>query len=222
MIGKINNLFRGWKNSRMPKIFCIGRNKTGTTSMAEFLGQCGYNVAPQTPAELLIDQWHASNFEPIIRFARTAGNAFQDIPFSLPETFVALHKAFPESKFILTVRGSSDDWYRSLTNYHAKLFGHGKIPDKNDLMEADYNGKGWMWKVNQMVYHTPENDIYNREILIAHYEKYNNDVIRYFSLFPGNLLVVNLADADAPERIAQFLNLKAPVPEMPWENKNVK
>lgn len=201
------------------KVFCIGRNKTGTTSMAEFLAQNGFAVAPQTPAELMIDDWYAGRFEPIIRFAQAAGDAFQDIPFSLPGTWIALHQAFPDSRFILTVRDSAEDWYRSLTSFHAKLFGNGRIPSKEDLMRAEYNGKGWMWKVNRMVYNTPEDDPYNREMLIAHYTKYNQDVVDYFSKHPGKLLVVNLSERDAAERIARFLELTHPVGEMPWENR---
>jgi hypothetical protein len=187
--------------------------------MAEFLSRNGYTVAPQTPAELMIDDWHAGHFEPIISFARTEGDAFQDIPFSLPGTYIALHQVFPDSRFILTIRDSAEDWYRSLTTFHAKLFGNGQIPRKEDLMRAEYNGKGWMWKVNRMVYNTPDNDIYNREMLIAHYNKYNQDVMDYFSKYPGSLLMVNLSEPDAADRIGRFLELKLPVGEMPWENK---
>lgn len=41
------------KFSKKQKVFCIDRNKTGTTSMAKLFGQLGYKVAPQLPAELL-------------------------------------------------------------------------------------------------------------------------------------------------------------------------
>ncbi len=87
------------------KIFCIGRNKTGTTSLHAALIEMGIVVGRQRHAELMIGDWSKRDFRRLISFCRTA-QAFQDIPFSLPYTFQALDMAFPRSKFILTVRES--------------------------------------------------------------------------------------------------------------------
>jgi len=76
-------------------------------------------------------------------FCRTA-QAFQDMPFSLSFTYMALDKKFRESKFILTARDSSGQWYESLVRSHSKLFGNGNLPDTNDLKNADYCYKGYM------------------------------------------------------------------------------
>ena len=43
---------------------------------------------------------------------------FQDIPFSLPEFYRYVYKKYPKSKFILTVRSSSDIWFNSFNKYY--------------------------------------------------------------------------------------------------------
>ena len=71
------------------QIFCIGRNKTGTTSLAEALTELGIIVGEQNLAEHLIHDWARRDFRRLFLYCRTA-QAFQDIPFSLPFTFQAL------------------------------------------------------------------------------------------------------------------------------------
>src|SRR5437763_5861921 len=87
------------------KIFCIGRNKTGTTSLTKAMMELGFITGNQGRAERLIDCYKLRNFKPIIAYCKTA-QFFRDVPFSLPFTFIALDVAFPGSKFILTVRDS--------------------------------------------------------------------------------------------------------------------
>lgn len=90
------------------KIFCIGRNKTGTTTIAHTLAELGYRVAPQRYAELLADDCYLrGKFGLIVEFCRYY-NAFQDVPFSWPRTYRVLDEAFPNARFILTVRDSPE------------------------------------------------------------------------------------------------------------------
>ena len=201
------------------KVFCIGRNKTGTTSLAKIFRKIGLKVAPQYDFELLVNDWYSGDYSKIIKKVKKKGNAFQDIPFSLPDTYKILDKEFPKSKFILTVRDSPEVWYKSLTKFHSKLFGNGKIPTKEDLQNAEYIYHGWMWDVNRMVYNTPENDIYNKEMLIQHYTDHNNAVIEYFKDRPHKLLIINLKEPKALEKICDFLDAKQTIEKMPWENK---
>ena len=86
---------------RTSKVFCVGRNKTGTTSLDVALRELGYLMGDQREAEWLIDAYAARDFKPIVEYCRSA-EAFQDVPFSYPYTYVVLDQAFPESKFILT------------------------------------------------------------------------------------------------------------------------
>jgi hypothetical protein len=201
------------------KIFCIGKNKTGTTSIEKIFKMAGYHVGSQNIGEGLMKFWKKNDFRPIIKFAKYGGEAFQDIPFSWPNTYRVLADNFPESKFILTIRDSGEEWYQSFIHFHSKLFGQGSLPTKYHLINADYNKKGWAWESFRLLHDSPEEDIYNKEILISDYNKHNQEVISFFSGTPERLLVVNLKDKDAAKRITDFLDLPFTLSEIPWENK---
>ncbi|WP_420578295.1 sulfotransferase [Ekhidna sp.] len=201
------------------KIFCVGRNKTGTTSLAKLFKNLNIPVASQRPAELLFDDWKNHDFSRLTKMVKYGGVVFQDVPFSLPNTYQVLYEAYPSSKFILTVRDSPEEWYTSLTSYHSKVFNNGKLPDKQALQNANYVYKGWMWKMFSHIYKTPDHDLYNEKVLKNHYSDHNNEIIDFFSDKPGKLLVVNLKDEDAANRISRFLGLKKKIEKIPWENK---
>ena len=201
------------------KYFCIGRNKTGTTSLKKAFVDLGYPVGDQRIAEVLFDKYYSrGEFQPIVEYCQSA-QIFQDVPFSWPETFKHLDKAYPGSKFILTVRNDAEQWYRSLTRFHAKKWGrNGRIPTSEDLKNATYIDKGNPYKLIEL-YGTSDEDPYNKEILIAHYNKHVQDVMDYFRHRTKDLLIINLADKNSYQRFVEFLNIDSPYDDFPWENK---
>ena len=226
------NAKRGWRAARLlkqvalgtirsagrPKVFCVGRNKTGTSSLAAALAELGFAVGIQSLAERLLQDWARRDFRRLFLYCRTA-QAFQDVPFSLPFTFQALDQRFPGSKFILTVRHSSAEWYDSLTRFHAALFGRGNVPGTDDLRSARYVRPGYPLECNRLLYDTPESDPYHRETLMASYEAHNRAVIEYFRHRPGDLLVLNVAEPDAYSNLCAFLGRPRTDRPFPWENK---
>lgn len=201
------------------KYFCIGRNKTGTTSLKKAFSDLGFKIGNQRVAEMLILEYARANFELIIKYCKTA-QVFQDVPFSFPDTYRHLDKAFPGSKFILTIRDSPEQWYKSLVNFHSRLFGGGQIPTAEQLKNASYVWKGWMWLSNRINYNTPEDDIYNKDILIQHYKDHNNRVLEYFKDRPNDLLVLNLAEKGAYQKFLNFIGMShSPHDDFPWINK---
>jgi len=204
--------------SNKPKVFCIGLNKTGTTSMAKTLNDLGFLVGSQRLAELLLDDWVNRDFRSIINYCYTA-QAFQDIPFSLPYSFQALDGYFPNSKFILTIRDNAEQWYNSLTQFHAKFFGKGKIPTINDLKEADYIYPGYIYKIFKWTFNTPEEDPYNKNVLISNYEIYNSVVQDYFKFRPEAFLMINLSESDSYQKLCNFLGKPYHNEIFPHENK---
>jgi len=207
-----------WRARGKCKVFCIGKNKTGTTSVARAFRGLGLIVGNQYLAELLLHDWARRDFRRIIGYCYTA-QAFQDVPFSLAGTFRALDQHFPGSKFILTVRDSPEQWYNSLTNYHAALFGHGHVPTLADLKAATYVYPGFAYEANRLTYDTPPDDPYNKEWLIAHYEAHNKAVVEHFGHRPEDLLVLNVAEPGAYDALCAFLGKPATGQEFPWENK---
>lgn len=200
------------------KIFCIGKNKTGTTSIKQSLIDLGYILGNQQKAERLYSYYSSRDFRPIVRYCRTA-QAFQDVPFSWPYTYQAMDQAFPGSKFILSVRQSADEWYRSLTRFHAQLLGLNHTPGKEDLKRADYINPGAMWEINRMLYDTPEDDPYNHSVLTDGYERYREEVLTYFRFRPDDLLVINVSEPGSYRRMCDFLGRTPAYAEFPWLNK---
>ncbi|MBP92711.1 MAG: hypothetical protein CMC55_01190 [Flavobacteriaceae bacterium] len=201
------------------KVFCIGHNKTGTTTIKAVLHDFGYRLGNQVAGELLLEAWYQRDFKKIINYCKSA-NAFQDIPFSLPYTFQHLDLAFPKAKFILTERDSAEQWYLSLTKFHAKKWTNGeRTPTAEDLMNIKYRGLGYLYKFNQYVYNTPETDIYNSEILMRFYNDYNQSVKDYFKSRPDKLIVVNVAKASDYTKLCAFLKQPVNAVNFPWKNK---
>ncbi len=179
----------------------------------------GYTVGHQRTAEDMIDLWAKREFKKIVRYCRTA-QFFQDVPFSKPYTYVILDHEFPKSKFILTVRDSPDQWYESLTKFHARLWGkNGRVPTREDLQNATYRYKGSPWEANRLSYTTPEEDPYEKKALIKAYNHYNDSVLEYFRHRPNDLLVLNVAKHDAYKKLCDFLGKSYNNENFPWENR---
>lgn len=107
------------------KLFCIGYNKTGTTTMAAILKRYGLKLPSQSEQEIrLTRQTFATNYAPLKDFVAKF-DAFQDLPFSQGEVYAVCDALFPDSKFILTER-DSEKWFNSLCRFHQKVF---KISD---------------------------------------------------------------------------------------------
>ena len=179
----------------------------------------GYKVGDQRTAELLHKEWANRNFKPIIDYCKTA-EFFQDFPFSKPYTHIVLDQAFPRSKFILTIRDNPEQWYNSVTKFHAKLWGkNGRIPTKEDLQNATYIYKGRPWEMNRLQKNTPEDDPYNKELLIKAYQFHNQNIKDYFKNRPDDLLVINVAEKGAYRKLSEFLGQAVIREHFPWENK---
>lgn len=200
----INNYIRVYNK---PKIFGIGANKTGTTSLKAAMSDLGYIIGSQKKAENFLYDWGKRDFNRIIKFCYSA-QFFQDIPFSLPFTYIVLDQEFPGSKFILTVRNNSEDWYNSLVKYHSLKWGSdNEIPDMKKLKSSSYRSQGWAWDALDIACNVSEDDPYNKSRLIDYYENHNRAVQEYFRYRPQDLLVLNPGEPLAMKKLADFLGL---------------
>jgi sulfotransferase family protein len=200
------------------KVFCIGRNKTGTTSLNEVLRSFGFKMGEQAEGELLLDDWARRDFHPILKLCETA-DAFQDIPFSLDYTYQCVDHAFPGSKFILTIRDSAKEWLESLSRFHTMIVGKNRLPTAQDLKEFEYRKPGWLWRVHQVVYGVDEESLYDPEIYMRHYEAHNKHIRDYFRFRPDDLLVLNLKASDSIDRLCVFLGIDPAGRQMPFLNR---
>jgi len=199
-----------FKNTK-PKIFCIGFNKTGTTTIKKTLNEFKFKLGDQIKGELLIFDWYKRDFKKIIKLCKTA-DVFQDVPFSLPFTYIILDQYFKNAKFILTERDSQEQWYNSLTKFHSKLFSDGlAIPTCKQLKEAEYRYKGFIYQTFKLIYNTQDDDLYSKETLI---NLYNN-----FKSRPEKLITINVSKKNDYFRLSEFLNKKPLRDDFPWKNK---
>lgn len=113
----------------MNKIFCIGQNKTGTTSLEQAFKDLNYNVYLQYKGGILLDDYINNKYDAIIDLCNSA-QVFQDIPFSLPNTYKILDKEFPNSKFILSIRNNPEQWYNSLIKFHSLIMFNKNITNR--------------------------------------------------------------------------------------------
>ncbi len=202
------------------KVFCIGLNKTGTTSWAQAMTDLGYRVGNERAAEIFFDDWTQKKYARILRFCNSA-QAFQDVPFSLPQMHVILHQRFPGSRFILTVRDCAQQWYQSVTRFHAKIWsdeGHCP-PTRGDLENAEYIYKGWPAAFCRQVFQTSSEDPYNRDILLKIYKDHAAYAGEYFSKYPESFLQLNVAVPGALKKMCAFLDQPYTGGEFPWKNR---
>jgi len=217
----VNNIFNLknkvlTKNRAKNKIFAIGFNKTGTTSLAKSLSEFDLIIGHQRTAERLMDAVMINEYNSLIEYCKTA-EAFQDVPFSLSNTYKILDVNYPNSKFILTVRDSDEQWFNSITKFHSKLWGKdGGIPTEEDLANANYVYKGYPLK--SMTYRFGEK-LYHKENYMNIYNKHNYEVMEYFKNRPNDLLVINVSIKKDYKRLCKFLNQEPLHDSFSWENK---
>ncbi|MDU8943243.1 sulfotransferase [Ovoidimarina sediminis] len=201
------------------KVFCVGRGKTGTTSMEAALRGLGFLMGDEIELRYRhFLYWADRNFEPILRYCARY-DAFQDLPFSAQDTFRYMDDGLPESKFILTVRGSSEEWYDSAVRYQIKRLGTGgSLPDRKALERAPDLRRGWTLRITEFYGTTPESP-FDRDLAIAGYEAHNAAVKAHFRNRPDDLLVLNVAEPGSYGRMLDFLGMTSSEREFPWLNK---
>jgi len=175
------------------KVFCIGFQKTGTSSMRDALEQLGYRVTGvfgrRTPLEQLRQTFVATGIE-----IAAQHDAVEDMPW--PLMFRELDAAFPGSKFILTLR-DPDRWYKSIAGhfgdnpYHLQQLTYGDDAPAPVGHEARY-----------------------REVYAAH----SAAVLEHFRDRPGDLLVMELEKGDGWDKLCPFLGI--PLVEGPFVRTN--
>lgn len=218
IIFRISTLYKSLFYARNPKIFIVGFGRTGTTSLKWTFDKMGFLVGDQHKAERLLRDYNNGNFDTIIDYCQSA-RVFQDTPFSLPETYRYLAEAYPDSKFILTVRDTAEQWYGSLVAYKTRKFG-GKLPTPTELKQAVYNWKGWYWENHVGQFGPDESDIWEPQMWMNAYTNHNNEIIDYFKDKPHRLLVLNLREPNAFETFCTFIGVKTSLDGFPHLNKS--
>lgn len=220
-LGKKESLGGITLNRSYNKVFCIGMWKTGTTSVEAALKEFGFKLGHQRTGEILSEDWATKRIDRILKYCKSA-DAFQDSPFPLKGLFKELDKAFPNSKFILTVRDDENQWFNSLIKFHAKRFSSDKAnpPTEMDLKNADYIYPGWALDMKKAFWNYPNVKLYDEDYYKKQYIDHNQDVVNYFKGRENDLLVLNVAEEKSYQKLAAFLNIEvSDKAKFPWLNK---
>lgn len=211
------------------KIFCVGYNKTGTTTLESTLRLYGFHMPRQPEQEVrLTRRVFSTDYSEFLSFV-SKYDAFQDMPFSQGLTFVAADALFPNSKFILSVR-DSEAWYRSLVAFHKKLFNiDASASSEQDFRQKHtylYKDYGYSNKQRHLTRYEAGNPVvdwsrlYDKDYYIAEYESRNDAIRKYFISAPEKLLVIDVTREKTTRKICTFLNIpeEFAIP-MPHRNK---
>lgn len=182
---------------RKEKLFGIGWNKTGTTTLGLCAEVLGYKHK-SLDLDLLRDMYEKKNIQRAIVEARKY-NFFEDWPW--PLLYKELDKNFPNSKFILTIRKDPEVWFESIRKHALRT--HPREHERNHIYGVSY----------------PQN---NKDLYIEKYIEHNKNVIDYFKGRNDQLLVLCFERGDGWEEVCSFLRLEIPDHPLPHANKSKK
>ncbi|MFN7630750.1 MAG: sulfotransferase, partial [Cyanobacteriota bacterium] len=138
----------------------------------------GYDFGDQRTAALFLDDLIQGDFSGLLRFCQNA-EAFKGIPFSCPKIYEALDKEFPGSRFILTIRDSSEQWFESLVTFHSKILQTPGTPTYDDLASSTKGPyRGFLLKA--MTYIFPNMPLYCKDGYMRVYNEHNQEAVSYF------------------------------------------
>lgn len=175
------------------KIFGIGLQRTGTTSLWSALITLGIKAAPHAiPLFYNLDDEYIKRFE-----------AFMDNP--IPLVYQELDKKCPGSKFILTTRHELD-WLNSVEWLFSKR-----------LVTMDKKLKSIADEIHYQFYGTTE---FDREIFRRKWRTYHQEVHAYFSNRKEDMLTLDLSHQADWRLLCNFLARSVPDQPFPWLNSS--
>ena len=194
------------------KVFGIGLSRTGTTSLTEALELLGYRTVhgPADPVtQLELYQFFASGADRVYLSVLTSHDALTDAPVCC--LYQALDKAYPGSKFILTIR-EKQSWLRSyqhLWEVSERFSGPGSYTTL-----AHYTRF-----INEKLFGHPGRQEAAAEILAPAYDRYTAEVLDYFRERPHDLLILDICGGEGWSKLAPFLGVPIPEIPFPWKNR---
>jgi hypothetical protein len=177
-----------------PRVFGIGLNKTGTSSLHEALMTLGYRSLHHGGIETMgLVQRAVAERKPLLSYIEPEYDAFTDI-FGLTYYFYLADVQYPGSRFILTVR-DLDEWLDSRRRH----------VEKNQRMsDAGAYDDGFL-KVDLAAW-------------AGEYSHHEAVVRAYFADRPEDLLIIDVTDGDRWQPLCEFLDRPLPERPFPWSN----
>jgi Sulfotransferase domain len=178
------------------KLFCIGLNKTGTTSIGDAFRILGYsrlgwrgNIS--APLTLRVHEGKLDGFMPLLM----QYDAFEDLPW--PLIYDKVDSWYPNAKFVLTVRKNEDVWLKSIQKHIAR-------------------GSNW---VGHFLIYGSYDPVKDAEMYLAKYRAHNEAVRAHFAGRPDKMIEMCFEDGDGWDKLCDFLGIKQR-PQQPFPHAN--
>jgi hypothetical protein len=175
----------------MPKVFGIGLSRTATWSLTEALQKLGYSAV----------HWPKSTEE------IDCHEAAADITVSC--RFEELDRAYPGSKFVLTVRDIGS-WIGSCLFHYAHVVNYAEIPEPGRSFALDAEHRIYGATGGKRLDGGGFAKVYG-----AHWDRVN----QYFSDRRSDLLVLNIVAGEGWEKLCPFLGKADPCVSFPHVNQ---
>jgi hypothetical protein len=183
------------------RIFGIGLHKTATTSLHAALKILGYDSAHWKNAH-----WAKAIWQEMTATGRSLTlekhYALGDLP--IPILYKELDRAYPGSKFILTVRDEVR-WLRSVQNHWSRNHNRFRMAWDNDPFSH---------KVHKLLYGQKG---FDSVVMLQRYRQHNRDVREYFANRPEDLLTMEMDRGAGWHELCEFLG--QPVPSAPYPHE---
>jgi len=195
------------------KIFCIGYNKTGSTSLYHSILNLGFkgDLNTMEEGEFLMYDVAEGNVNNVIDWIekRNDVSLFKDVPFSIPHVWKSLYEKYPTAIYILSERDTSEQWYNSIYKFHIQGFGFSPNPTWDEVSKAsyrylrnDYKG-GFLYDYMSYTY-GKEGLPYDKAKLISSYESHNKEVKEFFK-DKDNFISINVSNDKDYLKLCSFL-----------------
>jgi len=183
---------------RPARVFGIGMHKTATTSLHNALASLGYESWHWSSAHAAKSIWREMN-----QRGRSATleayDAASDLP--IPLLFRELDRAYPGSRFILTLRDERN-WLHAVMRHFSVSY---------NKYRAGWNQDPFTNRVHQITYGRRD---FEPDVFLARYRRHNEEVLDYFRNRPNDLLIMNMDRGGGWQELCGFLQV--PVPDVPY------
>lgn len=203
------------------KVFIIGYNKTGTTSLKRLFLNWGFKVGDEAVGHILTEDWlmHGRT-DRILKYAALS-QVFQDKPFSTDGLYKVLDEAFPDALFILTIRQNEDVWYNSWVQHHINRYNvrkDGGLPTMAELKnDCTWLYKGYIYDSDVMQW--GEENMYNQALFKRSYLQHIEDVRNHFKDRPNKCIELCISQKGEMQRLKSFLGIESRENRFPHENQ---
>ena len=185
----------------MPKVFGIGLNKTGTSSLGEALNLLGIKTIHYPRDDVTYTQLTRGDLRLHILETYQGIVDTPIVPF-----YQQLSQLYPSSKFILTVREQSS-WLKSVESHWQFT---------REWHRRDQQFERFQNYVAAAVYGVLEFDAQR----FAHvYDVHLQNVMDFFAGKAGDLLMMDICKGDGWEKLCPFLGVDPPTVDFPHANR---